>query len=219
MGAVHFGAPEDLALFLRDRLRLATFVETGTFGGGTASWAARHFTTVHSIEASAKYWRAAQNRYAALGNVTFHLGHSPTQLASLMPRLERPMFWLDAHWCGSDTAGVSGECPLLDEVAAIARARLPEPVILIDDARLFLAPPPAPHDWTQWPDLAAVVAALQRCGDLSIAVVEDVIVAVPVAVRHDLVEFWRARPTLSAVPPRPRLLLRGFLKKYRRSSR
>jgi hypothetical protein len=219
MGAVHFGVPESLALFLKDRLRLDTFVETGTYGGGTASWAARHFTAVHSIEASEKYWRDARTRYGSLHNIDFIHGHSPTALAALIPRLARPLFWLDAHWCGGETAGAEAECPLIEEIAAIAAARLPDPVILIDDARLFLEPPPAPHRWEEWPDLAAVVAALQRCGDLHVAVREDVIVALPREARADLVAHWRADPAASMPSPgsRPRRLRHGFLKRSPRN--
>ena len=198
MGAVHFGVPEQLALFLRDRFRIATFVETGTYGGGTAAWAARHFASVYSIEASEKYWRGARTRYGSLRNVNFLLGDSPAQLATLVRRVERPMFWLDAHWCGGYTAGAGHECPLLEEIAVIAAARLPQPIILIDDARLFLEPPPAPHRWEQWPDIAAVVAALQSCGDVFIGVREDAIVAAPVEARADLVAYWRAQTAMRA---------------------
>lgn len=219
MGSVNFGVPEQLALFLRDRFDLRTFVETGTFGGATAAWAAQHFATVYSIEASEKHWHEARQRYAALRNVDFVLGDSPARLSALMGRLERPMFWLDAHWCGGDTAGDAGECPLLDEIAAIAAARLPQAIILIDDARLFLQPPPAPHRWEQWPDIAAVLHGLERCGDLFVAVCDDVIVAVPREARGDVVAFWRRSPApsagLSPPPPRRPGVFRGFLKKYR----
>lgn len=217
MGMVHFGVPERLALFLRDRFRLESFVETGTYGGATAAWAAQHFATVYSIEASEKYWREARARYGSVGNVNFILGDSPTQLASILSRVSRPIFWLDAHWCGGETAGAAAECPLLAEIAAIEAARLPLPVILIDDARLFLEPPPAPHRWEEWPGIAAVADALRRCGDLYVAVREDVIVAVPEEARADLVAFCRAQPHAPAAPAASRYF-RGFLKKYARGS-
>jgi len=213
MGTVHFGVPQPLALFLRDRFGLATFVETGTYGGATAAWAAQHFPTVYSIEASEKHWREARDRYASCANVNFVLGDSPQQLIALMPRLDRPLFWLDAHWCGGESAGVVSECPLLDEIAAIRAARLPQPIILIDDARLFLEPPPPPHRWEQWPDIAAVVDALRSCGDLQIVVREDVIAAFPAEARADLVAFCRAHPWMPPLPQRSRVF-RGFLKKF-----
>jgi len=218
MGLCTFGVPQELALFLKERLALNTFVETGTFGGGTAAWAARHFPRVYSIEASEKYWREACTRHAGLDNVTFVHGHSPEQLAALRPQLDRPLFWLDAHWCGHDTAGEPSQCPLTDELAAIAAAALPQSAILIDDARLFLAPPPAPNRWEDWPDVAAVIEALDACGDLAIVVHDDVIVAVPRTLKPDLVSFLRALPPRSneIMPPRRKPLLRGFLKKYRR---
>jgi hypothetical protein len=218
MGLCQLGVPEALVLFLKQRLDLGTFVETGTFGGSTAAWAARHFPRVYSIEASEKHWREARARYSALDNVTFSLGHSPHQLAALMPQFDRPLFWLDAHWCGSDTAGSASECALLDELQAIAKANLKQPAILIDDARLFLRPPPAPHRWEQWPDFSAVLAALKTCGDVYVAVREDVIVAVPRALRADLTTFWRSLPPTPGrdFVPQRKPLLRGFLKKYRR---
>lgn len=219
MGMFHFGVPPQLALFLKDRFRLETFVETGTYGGGTAAWAAQHFATVYSIELSDKYWREARARYGSIANLNFVFGDSPAQLAAMMGRLERPMFWLDAHWCGGETAGEASECPLLAEIAAIGAARLPQTIVLIDDARLFLEPPPAPHRWEQWPGIAAVVDALQRCGDLYIAVREDVIVAVPSEARGDLVAFWRAHPAApQAPPPRRSRLFRGFPKQHARGS-
>lgn len=213
MGAVHFGMPQQLALFLKEKLDLRTLVETGTYGGGTAAWAARHFARVYSIEASEKYWREAKARYPGLDNLTFVLGNSPHELAALRQKFERPLYWLDAHWCGGETAGVAQECPLLDEIAAIAA---PDAVIMIDDARLFLEPPPKPHAWEQWPDLAAVLAALARCGDPYVAVREDVIVAVPRSLRGALAEFWRGLPAPAHEAPRRKPLIRGLLKKHRR---
>ena len=194
MGSVHFSVPEELILFLKQRFDLEDFVETGTFQGNSAAWASSHFKRVFSIEANEALWQAARARHAGLANVQFILGNSPPELAKLMPSLRRPLFWLDAHWCGPNTAGESDECPLLEELAVVAEAKIDPKIILIDDARYFLAPPPSGHNhkWEQWPDLAAVMAALKKCGEPYILAEDDVITAVPPAARGDLVAFLRA---------------------------
>ncbi|MDB5294151.1 MAG: hypothetical protein JWO31_134 [Phycisphaerales bacterium] len=93
---------------------------------------------------------------------------------------------------GSGSA--AGECPLLAELAAVnAAAADAGHVVLIDDARLFLAPPPAPHDPTHWPDLRAVCDALGRHpSDRYVLVFRDVIVAVPSRLRSELIAYVRA---------------------------
>jgi len=63
---IYGGVLERLALFLKDRFDLRTFVETGTAEGNGAVWAARHFRQVHPIEASNPIWRAACQRTRAL---------------------------------------------------------------------------------------------------------------------------------------------------------
>jgi FkbM family methyltransferase len=201
MGSVHFSVPEELILFLKRKFDLEDFVETGTFQGASAAWASRHFKRVFTIEANEALWRAARARHASLANTQFMLGTSPEQLTMLLPNLSRPLFWLDAHWCGPHTAGETAECPLLDEIAAIAGAHVEPNVILVDDARYFLAPPPSGHNhkWEQWPDLAAVVSALGNCGNPYIVVEDDVIAAVPAAARADMVGFLR-RPDRAAPP-------------------
>jgi FkbM family methyltransferase len=215
MGSVHFGVPEALILFLKHRFDLEDFVETGTFQGNSAVWASQHFKRVFTIEASEPLWQAARTRHAQFNNLHFMLGDSSEQLKGLLSSLSRPLFWLDAHWCGSITAGESRECPLLAELAAISAAQLEQYVIGIDDARFFLGPPPTGHKWNQWPDLSAVVSALKNCGGPYIAVKDDVIVAVPLAARGDLVDFLRrhesgpkpdqlhTKPSAPVVPPIP----------------
>jgi FkbM family methyltransferase len=193
MGSVHFSVPEELIAFLKQKFALEDFVETGTFQAVSATWASRHFKRVFTIEANEPLWRAARTRHGYLSNIEFILGNSPHELKKLFPRLQRPLFWLDAHWCGPHTAGETEECPLLAELAAISEADIEPKVILIDDARYFLAPPPSGHNhkWEQWPDLTTVLSSLERCGDFYILVEDDVIAAVPAAERADLVNFLR----------------------------
>jgi hypothetical protein len=101
------------------------------------------------------------------------------------------LYWLDAHWCGSGTAGNEAECPLLAELDAIAALNA-DSAILIDDARLFLAAPPAPHDPRQWPLLTDVVERLRTLNrEHGLWIVNDVIVFAPNAARQAMTEYAR----------------------------
>lgn len=50
---------------------------------------------------------------------------------------------------------------------------------MVDDARLFCAPPPRPHRAEHWPDLAVTTSVLVAGGRRHVMLVEDVFVAVP----------------------------------------
>jgi hypothetical protein len=39
-------------------------------------------------------------------------------------------------------------------------------VILIDDARLFLAPPPSPHNYKNWPSLSEIATVIPNDWDM-----------------------------------------------------
>jgi hypothetical protein len=190
MGAIDFGIPRKLAFLLKSKLGLANFVETGTFKGDTAAWAADEFDRVWTVEADPALAQAAKARFSGQSNVTVLAGDSVSALAALAPALPGPaLFWLDAHWCGTDqtqTAGALDQCPLLRELAAIARSPH-EHAILVDDARYFLAPPPSPNRPAQWPDIATAVAALlDGRTDRYVGVIDDVLFRVPMALKGDL---------------------------------
>ncbi len=190
MGAVDFGIPQNFASLLKSRLGLANFVETGTFKGDTAAWAAREFARVWTIEADPALAQAAKARFATQPNVVVVGGDSVSALTALAPALPGPaLFWLDAHWCGTDptlTAGAEDQCPLLRELAAIAQSPH-EHAILVDDARYFLAPPPSPNRPEKWPDAAATVAALlDGRPDRYVGVVDDVFFRVPMALKGEI---------------------------------
>jgi hypothetical protein len=195
MGAIRMGPPEELILGLRQRSGLDHFVETGTFRGDTAVWAAAHFRQVTTIEMSAAIHAAARIRFASLTNVRAIEGDSRTVLGEFLAGISRPaIFWLDAHWSGLDTAGGDAECPVLDELAGI-NASPQAHIVLVDDARLFCAPPPRPHRAEQWPDLRGVVDALAAGGRRFVVLFEDVFVAVPSEERRFLATWLQDRAT------------------------
>lgn len=187
MGNKQLGIPQMAALVLAQRLHLKTFVETGTYRGGTALWAytCGQFGRVVTIEGYEKRYHGLIATYGknTLPGLEFVFGDSRTRLADVLKTVREPaLFFLDAHWCGDgalDSHDVGDECPLREELLAInAHPVAPSHVILIDDARLFLAPPPYPHNPDQWPDYKEVEGLLKRHAR-AVAVQDDVIWAVP----------------------------------------
>ena len=157
-----------------------TFVETGTYRGDTAAWASEHFERVVTIEFSEPIHAETTRRLGHLGNVEFLFGDSRMQLPRVVATLRGPaMFWLDGHWSGGDTYGEGDECPVLDEIRIVNLCR-ETPIVCIDDARLFQAPPPPPHDASAWPGYAEVLATLNASHHAyATTLVDDTILAHP----------------------------------------
>jgi len=194
MGAIHFSLDPNLVRALRTTLPLETFVETGTFRGDTAHAMAALFPSVHTIELSDELYQRAVERLAPLQNVTPIHGSSPEALKALAKPLARKsvLYWLDAHWCGGETSGDTYECPLMAEIKAIGSLN-ERSVVLIDDARFFIAPPPHPHAPESWPLIAEVITALKGLSERHKAwIINDVIIFAPDASAPDIVRYGRA---------------------------
>jgi hypothetical protein len=186
------GVPTGLVLAIRQKFQSNCFVETGTYQGATAVWAGSVFPQVFTIEGSEELHAQALAKFSRFTNIQFLRGESPAVLKQIAPSIpDRAIYWLDAHWSGGITHGQESECPLLEEIRVID-SRPSNPFILIDDARLFLAPPPLPHKADQWPDIATIVETL-RAKDKSryIVIVEDLIIAVPAAARDLVIQYAR----------------------------
>jgi hypothetical protein len=194
MGAYRFGAPRELILWMREAYGMDTFIETGTNKAETSMWAAGAFGRVITVEGYEPLYRSAVAQYGSTKNIEFLLGNSPAKLREIIPTLTTPaIFWLDAHWCGTETFGLSAECPVLEEIQIINGSSLPH-VLLVDDARLFLAPPPPPHVTSHWPDIRQVCDALGRDPfDRYVCVHEDVIIGVSPNSKDQLIEYIRTQ--------------------------
>lgn len=180
MGIIRMGPPEELILLLKQHLNVSVFVETGTFKGGTATWAANHFKKVFTIENSKMYFEESMNNYKHLKNIEFLFGNSRAVLGSVVTKIHEPaIFWLDAHWCGMDSYGSNDQCPIIEEINLICSTGIKH-CIFIDDARLFMSPPPLPNVIEQWPSIDKVIEALKSSNHKYYTVIfEDVIIAVP----------------------------------------
>lgn len=192
MGSVFPGVPQDFTKSFAAMLRIGCFIETGTNQGGTAAWAADHFQTVHTVERDPGLYAACKARLGHRSNLNLLQGHSVDCLMRIVGDLkESAVFWLDAHYSGEGTSGADDECPLIREISAINASAFPH-LILIDDARLFLAPPPPPHDVNQWPDIGQILRVLDA-GPYPryTAVVADVVISVPVAWKPTLLSHIR----------------------------
>lgn len=198
MGAVDFSIDTRLVECLQRALPISVFLETGTFEGEAIARVRDLFDEIHSIELSDHYFAQAEDRFAGDARVRLYHGESSHVLGSLKPLLEAKavLYWLDAHWCVADeTAEARSQCPLLEELAALGRLNA-QSVLLIDDARLFLATPPEPHESSDWPRFQEVLERLRTLSrSHEIMVINDVIVFFPETAREAVSDFARTRGT------------------------
>jgi len=194
MGAIHFSLDPTLARLFRDELEIEIFVETGTFQGDTAFAMASVFPRVITIELSTELAEKASERFAMQPEVRVVQGSSASVLKDLHCELSGAtvLYWLDAHWCSADaTAGFESQCPLLEELASLGKLQI-NGAILIDDARLFLAAPAAPHEISNWPTFDEVLRRIREVAPAhEISVLNDVIVVIPPKMRLNIQEFAR----------------------------
>lgn len=188
---LRLGVPGRLkGLFIRNAarvLRCPTFVESGTFTGDMALYAAGLFESVHTIELQPDLAARASERLKETTNLTVHQGDSPTVLRALLRSLSTPvLFWLDAHYSGGETARGEKDTPILEELAAVRDGRRTEVAVLIDDARVFGMD-------AAYPSLEAAIALLREINPrFHIGVAQDIIWASPVR----LLDFeWRVGPS------------------------
>ncbi len=196
MGLVRMGPNKELLLELKSRYELSDFIETGTYYGATAVWAASHFDTVTTIEYSRDIYEEAVAKHGNIQNINFIFGDSRSLLKTIVPKLSRPtLFWLDGHWSGGQTYGENDECPLIGEIYAINMS-MHVHFLFIDDARLFTSSPPRPHRKEQWPMIDEVILALQsNQGGYYIVIFEDVIIAVPLYAKEAVSSYCQMSNT------------------------
>ena len=190
MGAVTFGIPKKLVCLIKEHYSIEIFVETGTFKGKTSVWAAGIFRDVFTIENSKELFEYASKTLSKYQNIHLLFGNSTLHLNKITAEINQSsIFWLDAHWCGGSTYGNDDPCPLLDEIRIIKQSNFNH-ILMIDDARFFLKPPPQPQDPDLWPGLKEILDLLNKDEKYFTFVSEDVIVSLPVSGKKALQSYF-----------------------------
>lgn len=128
------------AVLLRNGLRDATWVETGTFMGDTTSVLSRVAKMVYSIEPEPTLFSKAEQRFSNTSNVKIINGLSEDVFPKLLPTISGNIcFWLDGHYSAGITFKGPKDTPILDELAAIGQnmEQMSKIVVMVDDVRCF----------------------------------------------------------------------------------
>jgi len=120
------------------RYKLRTFVESGTYLGGTVAFMRKYCGQLYSVEYQPHLAKAAQRRF--FGNPAIHIfhGNGSHWIPRIVAEVHEPaLFWLDGHFAAGTAQPGEIACPTLAEIsAALADPRYPH-VLLIDDANEF----------------------------------------------------------------------------------
>ena len=113
---------------------LTTLIETGTYYGEMIAAVADRFHKIYSIELDPELAKRARQRFHKHPQVEIIEGDSQAVVPELLQRLnERCLFWLDAGYCGWG-GGIGNPNRLGSEFSTILSDRIPDHVILMDDA-------------------------------------------------------------------------------------
>ncbi len=125
-----------------------TFVETGTYEGGTVFEVANLFKTIHTIEVKEDLYNKTKS-LNKFDNIIFHLGDSTDKLKEIIPTIaDKCIFFLDGHYSSGITGKGTKDCPLNEEIDSINNLYKNEGIIIIDDFRLF-----GTHRNQDWSDI------------------------------------------------------------------
>lgn len=136
----------DMLAIINEYDKASTFIETGTCFGDTIEFFKNKFAKLYSIELSEDLANKAIKRFSGDKNIVIVQGNSAEQLCNILKEVETTcVFWLDGHysnefWVGDEyivTARGKKITPILEELLHIAKHKVKNHIILIDDARLF----------------------------------------------------------------------------------
>ena len=120
------------------RIQAEIFVETGTFLGDTLWFMRDAFRQIYSIEVEPTLARLARHRFRKFPMIKVVEGDSFNKLRELGAQVDgSSLVWLDGHYSAGITGRGAKDCPVWEELEAIAELWKWPVSIFIDDARCF----------------------------------------------------------------------------------
>jgi hypothetical protein len=130
---------------IKEKFKITTVIETGTFHGATTIWFSENFEKVYTVECNKTYFEESGNNIGNRSNVIRKLQDSPEFLKEVLPLIEdhKTLIFLDAHWYTN---------PVLSELDAIKNSGK-KPIIIIHD---FMVPDRPEFGYDVYPDQGIV---------------------------------------------------------------
>jgi len=128
-----------------------TFIETGTFKGGTIDNIRNKFDDIHTIELSKELYDYNVHKFRDFEHIKVYFGDSSDIFPTLLRKINsRSVFFLDGHWSSGwqQTAQGEKDCPLVEEITSIKLDFKNDCIVIIDDFRLF-----GTKEYEDWSDI------------------------------------------------------------------
>lgn len=158
------------------------FVETGTYKGNTARWAAKNFSKVITIEKDDQRYSAfKQSIDGKINNIDALHGDSSSKIETIVNLVkgQKTLYWLDAHPMQVTDASDKLQIPLLQELRHILTHKT-EVFILIDDARFILSHGLCHYNGIPYPDMTDITDLVKNVDpDYTVSYCQDNLLIVP----------------------------------------
>jgi hypothetical protein len=145
-------------VLLRNGLRDATWIESGTFMGDTTSVLSKVAKMVYSIEPEPTLFSKAEQKFRNTSNIKIIKGLSEDVFPKIIPTISGNIcFWLDGHYSAGITFKGPQDTPISDELTVIGRniTKTRKIVVMIDDVRCF---DPKNPEYSAYPPVDVLVA-------------------------------------------------------------
>jgi hypothetical protein len=157
----NFSIPEEFVDYLSINNNQYSFIETGTFKGGSIDLVKNYVLEIHSCEPAKLYYDYSRNKFCDDKKVNIYNVTSIEMLSMKFNKDQRFLYWIDSHYKGEGTYGIDNPCPLMDEMSIVLPKLKVEDILLIDDARLFTMPA-FKNRFELWPDLIDIANIIKK---------------------------------------------------------
>ncbi len=131
-------------ILLRHGIKLANWIETGTFVGETTKLLSKHFPGVFTIEASEECQKIAKRHLGNRSNISFYSGTSEDLFESIIKKQKGKInIFLDAHYSGGITFKGSNLASIKKELSDISNniSKFDQIAVFIDDIDAYYFDP------------------------------------------------------------------------------